>query len=207
MSTSFPYFLSTAPSEATSVRGHWGWVFFLGIVMILVGVLAIAYPVAATLTTVKVFGFLLLFGGLIDAAGAFWVGRAGGFLLHLLCGVLTAFLGLILLDKPVLGAAVYTLVLAVFFVATGLFRIVLALSHRFSGWGWVALNGAVGLFLGVLIWRELPEAALWVIGTFVGIDLLFNGLSWVMLGLGLRTVPRSAATPAPPPTQPLGAEG
>ena len=79
--------------------------------------------------------------------------------------------------------------LAVFFVAAGVLRVGHALSRRFSGWGWTLLSGAVTLLLGVLIWRDFPESALWVIGTFVGIDLVFNGLSWVMLGLAARALP------------------
>jgi uncharacterized membrane protein HdeD (DUF308 family) len=61
--------------------------------------------------------------------------------------------------------------------------------ERFHGWGWVLANGIVTLILGVLIWREWPESALWVIGMFVGIDMLFAGWSWVMTALAVRSVP------------------
>src|SRR5207253_4921622 len=125
----------------------------------------------------------------VEVASAFWARRWGGFFLHVLVGLLYFFVGLLLLDRPGLGATGYTLMLAVFFVFGGVSRIIFALGHRFSGWGWVLLNGVITLFLGILIWRELPEAALWVIGTFVGIELLFNGWSWVMLGLAARSMP------------------
>lgn len=198
MSAGFPYFLSSDPNETATLRRNWGWVLALGVALTFVGGLAIAYPVAATVTTVELFGILLVLGGAVEVAGGLWAGRRNGFLLHILCGLLSAFLGIAILDRPLLGAAGYTLVLAVFFVASGLTRVVFALSRRFSGWGWVLLNGVIGVALGGAIWRELPEAALWVIGTFVGIDLVFNGLSWVMVAVAARRVLAGATTAVDP---------
>jgi uncharacterized membrane protein HdeD (DUF308 family) len=198
MATNFPYFLSDAADEVPNLRRNWGWVLGLGVAMVIVGVLALGSPVVATITTVEVFGILLMIGGVVEVVGAFRVGRAGAFVLHVLCGLLSLFLGAVITERPVLGAAGYTLVLALFFVASGLARMVFALAHRFSGWGWVLLNGAVNLLLGMIIWRSFPEAALEVIGIFVGIDLVFNGVAWVMLGLALRSIPAPAAESAPP---------
>ena len=194
MSAAFPYFLSAgADQELRPLRRNWGWFLALGVVLILLGVAAIGYPVVATLATVELFGVFLLVAAGVEFVSAVWAGRWGGFFPHLLCGLLSLFLGVLLVDRPGLGAAGYTLVLAVFFVAAGVLRIGHALSRRFSGWGWTLLSGAVTLLLGVLIWRDFPVSALWVIGTFVGIDLVFNGVSWVMLGLAARTLPAGTA--------------
>jgi uncharacterized membrane protein HdeD (DUF308 family) len=204
MSANFPFFLADVKEELHTLRQNWGWFLALGIALIIVGLLAIAFPVLATLTTVEVFGFLLLLGAGAEVASAIWARRWGGFFLHLLCGLLYLFLGAVIIERPGLGAAGYTLMLAVFFVAAGLVRVVFALSQRFSGWGWTLLSGAITLLLGILIWRNLPEAALWVIGTFVGIELVFNGWSLVMLGLAARSlssqgVPREEMPPPPAP--------
>jgi uncharacterized membrane protein HdeD (DUF308 family) len=201
MSTNFPYFLSEEREAIANLRRKWGWFLALGILLIVVGLLAIKSPVVATLTTVEVLSILLLFGAGVEIASSFWALRWGGFFLHLLCGLLYLFLGAVILERPGLGAGVYTLILAVFFVASGLFRAVFALSQRFSGWGWTLLSGIISLALGFLIWRNLPEAALWVIGMFVGIDLVFMGWSWVMLGLAVRSIPtreQRKDEPAPP---------
>jgi uncharacterized membrane protein HdeD (DUF308 family) len=64
-----------------------------------------------------------------------------------------------------------------------------AVLHRFSGWPWVVLNGVITLVLGVMIWRQWPESALWVIGLFLGIDLVFSGWTWVLLALAVRSIP------------------
>src|SRR5262249_56139909 len=97
-----------------------GWFGVVGILVIVGGLIAITCPVAATLTTVQVFGFLLLFGAGVEVASAIWAHRWGGFFLHLLCGLLYLFLGAVIIERPGLAAEVYTLILAVFFVAAGL---------------------------------------------------------------------------------------
>jgi uncharacterized membrane protein HdeD (DUF308 family) len=69
---------------------------------------------------------------------------------------------------------------------------VVALAQRFHEWGWVLLNGGITLLLGMLINRQLPGSALWVIGLFVGIEMVFNGWAWIMLALGLRAIAKAA---------------
>jgi uncharacterized membrane protein HdeD (DUF308 family) len=195
MSTGLTPFHARMEEERQALRGNWCWFLALGSMLILAGLLAISFPVMATLTTVMVFGIVLMCSGAVEIVSAVWARRWSGLFLHLLTGLLYLFVGLFLVERPGLGAAGYTLLLAMFFVAGGLFRIVSALNHRFSGWGWTVVSGVVTLFLGMLVWREWPESALWVIGTFVGIDLLFNGLSWVMLGMGLRNLPVGPGEP------------
>jgi len=73
---------------------------------------------------------------------------------------------------------------------------VMSLVDRFEGWGWSLLSGIISLLLGLAIWRQWPLSGLWVIGLFVGIEMLFSGLSWLMLGLAVRS-PAKAATPTP----------
>jgi uncharacterized membrane protein HdeD (DUF308 family) len=195
MSTGFPFFLSAGREEIQGLRNNWGWFLALGAVLMIIGVLAIVNPGVATWTVIKVLGVLLLFGAGVEVVSGLWARRWAGFFLHLLVGLLYLFLGLLFLDRPGLAAAGYTLVLAFFFVAGGLVRVVVALSQRFSGWGWTVLSGAISFALGIMIWRDLPEAAYWVIGTFVGIELIFNGWSWVMFGLAARAIPQGQANP------------
>jgi uncharacterized membrane protein HdeD (DUF308 family) len=195
MASGTPFFHARMEEERQAIRGNWCWFLTLGSVLILAGILAISFPILATLTTVMVFGIVLMCSGVVEIVSALWARQWGGLFLHVLGGLLYLFVGLFLLERPGLGAAGYTLLMAMFFIAGGLFRIVSALNHRFSGWGWTVVSGVVTLLLGMMIWRELPESALWVIGTFVGIDLVFNGLSWIMLGLGLRNLPAGTGQP------------
>jgi uncharacterized membrane protein HdeD (DUF308 family) len=105
-----------------------------------------------------------------------------------LAGIMYLVLGFLLVQRPLAAAAFFTLMLAAAFFVGGLFCIIVALSDRFYGWGWVLLNGIVTLVLGILIWREWPEAAFWVIGLFVGIDMLFAGWSLVITALTIRSI-------------------
>ena len=83
----------------------------------------------------------------------------------------------------------YTLLLASFFMVGGLFRMISAVAGQFRNWGWVLVNGVIALILGIMIWQQMPFSGLWVIGTFLGIDLIFSGWSYVSLGLGVRKMP------------------
>ncbi len=179
------------------LRAVWGCLVALGIALIVLGFAAIGAPVVATFTTVTVFGILLVVGGFVELISLVWVRRWGTFFHHVLTGLLYLFMGAILLERPGLGAAGYTLLLAVFFVASGVARVVYALGLGGPGRGWTILSGIISFLLGVMIWRDFPESALWVIGTFVGIELVFNGVTWLTVGLAARTLPGPVAAHGP----------
>ena len=178
---------AVAPGEPASLRRH-SWLFFaLGLVSILVGLLAIGAPHVWTEKFVVVIGVLLLITGVTEVIHAVMVRRLPGFAMHLLAAALYLIVGVFVLEAPDRAAAVLTLLLAASFFVGGILRVVFSLAVRFPAWPWVLLNGVVDLVLGVLILIEWPESSLWVIGLFVGIDLLFHGWSWVILALSLRT--------------------
>jgi len=177
----------------------WPWFLGLGVLLIVAGAIAVGSPYVSALTTyvlMIVFGCLLLAGGVVEIVNAFVVRTWRGFFLHLLAGFLHLVVGGLMIDRPERAAEVVTLMLAVAFLVGGAFRLVGAVAVRFSGWVWVALNGAITLALGVAILRNWPEASPWVIGLFVGIDLIFDGWSWMMLGLLVK-----GAAPAGPPAE------
>jgi uncharacterized membrane protein HdeD (DUF308 family) len=179
--------------ETASFRRH-SWLFLvLGLVCILVGLLAIGAPHVATLKSVAVIGWLLLITGVTEVFHAVMVRNLRGFALHLLSAALYLVVGLFVLEDPDRAAGVLTLLLAASFLVGGLLRILFSLVERFPAWPWVVLNGAVDLFLGVLIWRGWPESGLWVIGLFVGIELLLHGWSLVVLALTVRAYSPAAS--------------
>lgn len=175
---------------AERLHQSWGWLLVWGILMVVAGSCALASPLVATLASVTVFGVLFLIAGGVQFAGA-WSARGWeGILMSVLCGLLYLFAGIVLIERPLLGAAGYTLFLAMLFFGVGVARVASGLIHRFPGWGWVVLSGTVSVLLAIFIWRNMPETALWVIGTFVGIDLIFAGWGWIMLAIGVRRLPR-----------------
>jgi uncharacterized membrane protein HdeD (DUF308 family) len=162
--------------------------------MVVLGTFAIGYACLAeiTVTATWLFGFLMIAGGIAEIINAFHAGRWSGTLIHLLLGVLYAVVGLMIVDQPESAAIQLTLIIAIFLILSGIMRIVFAISERFTGWGWVLLNGGITLWLGMLIYKQWPVSGLWVIGLFIGIDLIFNGWAWIMLAIGLRSTPKVA---------------
>ena len=179
--------------ELEGLRKAWGWLLVLGILLTIVGFMAIGSAFIVGLITFIVFGILLMVGGVVDILSAFWAHCWRGFWLHLLAGILYVVLGFLLVQHPIAAAAGFTLVLAAAFMVGGLFRIVSALVDRFPGWFWVLLNGLVTLVLGVMIWKGWPDASLQIIGIFVGIDMVLAGISWIMMAVAVHSMPAQSS--------------
>ncbi len=174
----------------TELKRNWGWFLGLGIALVLLGTIALGASVATTIASVLLFGWLLIIGGLLEGIHAFWREKGwGGFFIDLLTGILYVVVGFLMVANPAETALTLTLLIALFLMFSGIFRIVTALIVRFPHWGWLLLNGVVNLILGVAIWRRWPWDGLWVIGLFIGIDLIFNGWSLIMLGLAAKKIP------------------
>ena len=184
---------ATPYDERMSLRPLWWLFLILGLVSVFLGFVAIGSAFIATLASVLVFGVLLLIAGITEVIHAVMVRNLKGFALHLLAAALYLIAGLFMLEDPVRAAAVITLLLAASFLVGGVLRIIFSLGADFPGWPWVLFNGLVDLALGALIWSGWPESGLWVIGLFVGIDLVLHGWSWMALALAARTY-----NPTPP---------
>ena len=180
--------------ELDALRGNWFWFVLLGVALVVLGTVALGSVVITSLAAAAAIGVLLLLGGVAESVGAFWCRGWSGFFLELLSGVLSVVVGLLFLRAPLGALASLTLLVACFLMAGGLFKIVGALSYRFAAWGWALAGGVIDLVLGVMIWREWPASALWVIGLYVGINLLFRGFNWIALGMALRALPRRPET-------------
>jgi uncharacterized membrane protein HdeD (DUF308 family) len=165
------------------VRQHRTWFFFWGVVLIVLGSIAIASSVLTTLISVLLLGWILIFSGIFDVIHGLTRRRWHGFFLNLLAGLLYAVVGFLMVSNPALAAATLTLLIAMLLVVAGAFRLVIAFSLRFDHRGWLILNGVIAILLGLSIWRSWPISGLWVIGLFIGIDLIVDGWTEVMLAV------------------------
>src|SRR5438309_11708277 len=136
MSTSLMFF------ETEQLRREWGWLLALGIMMVVLGTIALFIMPAATVGTVLVLGWLLVISGIFEMIHAFRVRRWGGLFLHLIGGVLGVLIGLLVVTHPLVGALAWTLLFASFFTVIGLFRLISAIRLKFPHWGWAAFDGA-----------------------------------------------------------------
>jgi uncharacterized membrane protein HdeD (DUF308 family) len=175
-------------AEVTAeVREHRNWFLGLGVLLVALGIAAIIFPVAATLAIEVVIGWILVISGVAGIVQAYRAARWKGYLFTLLGALLSLAIGALLLLYPLTGALSLTLVIAAFFFAGGVVRVLLALKVRpLDHWGWTLASGILALAIAVLILVQWPEAAAWVIGLLVGVDLLFGGWTSILLALAAR---------------------
>jgi uncharacterized membrane protein HdeD (DUF308 family) len=176
-------------SGATFVKKTVGWSIGLSVLMIVAGILAIASPLAAGIAVNIVVAWLLVFSGVAHLVFGWHTRSAGGFLWELLVGILYIFIGVYLLMHPVAGLVSLTIALAIYLFLEAILEFVLGFTLRpLPGTGWLIFDGVVTLILAIMIWRTWPTSAPWIIGTLVGISMLFSGISRLMLSLAARSV-------------------
>lgn len=178
-----------------SINKHWGMYVTLGILLIVLGFIAMAYAFAFSVASVMVVGTMILGGGILHAIHAFGARAWSGFLLSLLVSILYIACGVLMLTNPALSAITLTLFIAGFLIVAGIFRVVSAVALQFPSWGWVVVNGIIAFILGLMLWRQWPVSGLWVIGTFVGIEMIVSGWSTIMLATTTHTAARRLASP------------
>jgi uncharacterized membrane protein HdeD (DUF308 family) len=165
---------------------NWGWFLAFGLALMLLGILAIVRAVAATVVSMLFFGWLLVIAAGIEIVQAIMVGKWAGLFHHWLGAILFGVLGALIVWRPLVTAEIVTLLMGAFFLVAGLFQLITPFLVSLPEWGWHALNGIITLVLGILILAQWPVSGLWVIGLFVGIELIFYGGAWVALALKLR---------------------
>jgi len=169
------------------LRAKWGWIVALGVIYVIVGFVALGSIVTATAASVLVVGIMMVVAGVAEVFNAFQIKTWGKFVLWLLLGALYILAGIATFENPVLAAALLTLLLGAALVASGIMRIILAFSMKESTpWIWVVVSGAITLILGLVILARWPVSSLYVLGLFLGIDLVIAGASWIGIGLDLR---------------------
>jgi len=178
------------------VRNSWGWFLALGILLTILGAACIVYDVAATFTTVLVFGWLLLIGGVFALVQALTIGSWGGFFLYLLTALFRGFTGYLLIRNPVIGAESLTLLLGSFFIVGGLFRAIGSGMAKFPNWGWAVFSGIVSVVLGIMVIWQWPVTGIWFIGFAVGVDLIVDGVAVTSFASALHHSPKETVLAA-----------
>jgi len=171
-----------------TLRDHWQWLFGLGFVLVMLGLIAIMLATFTTFISVIFFGFVLLLNGSLLSYQAFklWRQSWGRLIYSLGVGILYSLIGLIFIMNPWQGALSLTLLLAIAYIILGLYRMLLVITYRHPGWSWLLLSAALTLMLGALILFNLSTFSFWIIGVFLGVDILFIGLSYIMLALSAK---------------------
>ncbi len=165
----------------------WGWFVFLGIVMVAAGIFALGDVVAFTLVSVIFIGAMLMVGGVFQIIHAMMTKGWSGFAFNVIMGLLYIIAGVLIMQEPVQGSVILTILILVSLLIGGIMRIVVALRHReISGWWLMALGGLLSVVVAVMLYATLPWSGLWVLGTLIAIELLIQGFTWLQFGWALR---------------------
>jgi len=174
---------------ATSLHEHWKLFLVEGIILVVLGLIAIVVPPIATLAVELLFGWLFLLSGIVGLITTFWMRNAPGFWWSLLSAVLGIAAGIVLLIWPLSGVLSLTLVLIAFFTIEGIASIMYALEHKreLTGrWGFMLASGIIDLAIAAIILLGLPGSAAWALGLLVGINLAFGGAALIAMALHAR---------------------
>jgi uncharacterized membrane protein HdeD (DUF308 family) len=184
----------SATSAVTFAKKSIGWSIGLSVLMIAAGILAIASPLAAGIAVNLLVAWLLVFSACAHLVFAWYTRSAGGFLWELLVGILYMLIGVYLLTRPVAGLESLTIALAIYLFVEAILEFALGFTLRpLPGSGWLLVDGAITLILAIMIWRTWPSSTGWVIGTLVGISMLFSGISRLSISLAARSVTNKLA--------------
>ncbi|MFD7667526.1 HdeD family acid-resistance protein [Streptomyces sp. NPDC059788] len=195
--------------EAGDLRRSFGLLAVLGTILVVAGLVGLVYVGFATLTTMLLFGWLLLIGGVVGLLHAIQSRGSSFFWLAVIVAALNIAAGVVVIRRPEVAAAGLTMFAALLFLTGGVFRLVGGVVVRGPQFGWTLVQGAFGVLLGVLVLGDWPHSTRYVIGCFFSLALLFDGLGLIAMGVGGRRIvgmvaggrgPGGKATSAPDAT-------
>lgn len=169
-----------------------GMILVLGVILILLGTVALGLSVLFTLASMVFIGWLMIMAGVLQTAHGFSVKAWGGFFIELLAGLLYSVVGFLIIIHPAAAAVELTLIIALLLIFGGMFRVAIAIAVRLPNTIWLLIHGAINILLGMAIIAQWPASGLWVIGMFIGIDMIFNGWTLVMLAMAAKRLGKPA---------------
>lgn len=175
------------PETARLSRGF-GWLAALGVILVLAGLVGLIYTGVATLTSMILFGWLLLIGGVVGLLHAVQARGSNFFWLGVVVAALNIAAGVVVIVRLEAAAAALTMFAALLFLTGGVFRLAGSLVVRGPQFGWTLVQGAFGLLLGILVLASWPSSSKYVIGCFFSLGLLFDGLGLIATGFGGRKI-------------------
>jgi|SRR5271168_192490 uncharacterized membrane protein HdeD (DUF308 family) len=174
---------------ASAIQEHWGLFLAEGIILVILGLAAIAVPLIATLAFTIIIGWVFLVAGVVGLITTFWARGAPGFWWSLISAIIAIAAGVVLLLWPISGSISLTLVLIAFFIIEGIASIMYSIEHRNQAtgqWLWMLVSGIIDLILAGIIFAGLPGTAFWALGLLVGINMVFGGAALIAMALAAR---------------------
>ena len=174
---------------AQEIKKNARFAIITGLVLLLVGLLAMGSPLVAGLSLALMVGIILITAGIGQLVFAVKTGR--GFI-NIILGLLTLFIGAYMISDPGAALESLTIFLAIYLLVSGIFEIMMALQIRpVSGWRWALFSGIISALLGAMIWSQFPLSGAWAIGLLIGIRLFFSGWTLLMFGMAARVLQKA----------------
>ncbi len=170
-----------------NLRIQWKWFVVIGILLLVIGILALANVLIATVASMYFVGVAIITSGILQIIHAFQLRDRSYVLFWGGCGLIYTIAGIAVIADPVMASSALTLLLAITLFCLGIIRIWQgARSWHYAGNGWIIFSGILSLLLGILIMSGWPLNSLWIIGLLLGIDLLFQGWLYLLFGIAIR---------------------
>lgn len=172
---------------------NWKILMIIGVITLFLGIVGMGMNVTMTIVSIIYIGFFIIFGGILHLIDAFIVDGWKNKLLGALIALMYLIAGALMIKYPAASAAWFTLFIAFFFLLVGIFRIVIGfqLRNENSSWGWTVVSGVAAIILGILIFNQWPVSGLWVIGLFVSIELIMQGITTITVAMSVRSLQRT----------------
>jgi uncharacterized membrane protein HdeD (DUF308 family) len=189
MTSMSPNIAGTPRTFGEALRAHWKLFLFQGIVMVILGIAAIAAPGYASVAVDIYVGWLFLLSGVVGIVASFYAGNVSGFLWTFVTALLSIAVGVMLLWKPAEGTVSLTMVLTAFLIFEGVFQTAASFGYRDllpGSWGWMLASGLADLLLAAFIIWAWPDSAAWTLGLIVGVNLITSGAAVGMMAVAGR---------------------
>ncbi len=175
----------------TMEKRVWGWLVAAGVLLMIAGFMALGSPLVAGFATLLLFGWLLLFGGIVEFVQSFRMAGMPGRSLYVIGGLISILAGIVFIRNPAISGDALLMILGAYFLAGGLIRSISSIADRHANWGWSLAGGVVDVVLGLLLWNAMVVQSVAIIGIFVGITLIFRGMPWIVAGLALKRLQKA----------------
>lgn len=161
---------------------HWKSIMFEGAILTILGVIAFVVPVAFGIAFEMVLGWLFLLGGGIMLYRAIQSNQAPGFWMTVLSALFFMVLGVLIVFHPLQGLVALTLIIAIFFMAEGIAKVIYAFQIRqFANWIWVLISGLCSIAIALIAFTGFPLSSMWFIGVLMGVYLMLTGIAFMLM--------------------------
>jgi uncharacterized membrane protein HdeD (DUF308 family) len=174
--------------QVTRVGRSWWWPAIFGVISIVAGVLALAWPGPTLIVLAVLFGIELIVWGIFRLVGAVTFGEAGAGArtLWAILGVLSLVLGFYALRHIEITVLALGLLLGIFWLVDGVTLIISGVEYRgMPSRGWTIFSGILSVIAGLilLVW---PAISVLTLAILAGIWLLVIGFMQLGIAFQLR---------------------